>query len=58
MAKPHVYFDGPLDGHLDARFDCRPIREERDGRVPELRELGIARKAYSHRHLRDNLIAF
>jgi hypothetical protein len=29
-----------------------------DGLVPELQRRGLTRKAYAHRHLRDNLLEF
>ena len=29
-----------------------------DGLVPELQRRGLVRKAYAHKHLRDNLLEF
>jgi len=29
-----------------------------EGLVPELQRRGLTRKAYAHRHLRDNLLEF
>jgi FMN-dependent oxidoreductase (nitrilotriacetate monooxygenase family) len=48
------------DGFLlfNAYFDRRYIMEVCDGLVPELQRRGVVRKAYAHRHLRDNLLEF
>jgi FMN-dependent oxidoreductase (nitrilotriacetate monooxygenase family) len=48
------------DGFLlfNAYFDRRYIMEVCDGLVPELQRRGLVRKAYAHRHLRDNLLEF
>jgi len=39
-------------------FDRRYVVEVCDGLVPELQRRGLARKAYAHKHLRDNLREF
>jgi alkanesulfonate monooxygenase SsuD/methylene tetrahydromethanopterin reductase-like flavin-dependent oxidoreductase (luciferase family) len=36
----------------------RYVAEITDGLVPELQRRGLVRKAYEHRHFRDNLLAF
>jgi FMN-dependent oxidoreductase (nitrilotriacetate monooxygenase family) len=48
------------DGFLffNTYFDRRYIMEICDGLVPELQRRGLVRKAYAHRHLRDNLLEF
>ena len=48
------------DGFLlfNSYFDRRYIIEVCDGLVPELQRRGLTRKAYAHRHLRDNLLEF
>jgi len=48
------------DGFLlfNAHFDRRYIMEVCDGLVPELQRRGLTRKAYAHKHLRDNLLEF
>jgi FMN-dependent oxidoreductase (nitrilotriacetate monooxygenase family) len=48
------------DGFLlfNAYFDRRYIMEVCDGLVPELQRRGLTRKAYAHRHFRDNLLEF
>ena len=48
------------DGFLlfNAYFDRRYIMEVCDGLVPELQRRGLTRKAYAHKHLRDNLLEF
>ncbi|MFO1080761.1 MAG: NtaA/DmoA family FMN-dependent monooxygenase [Reyranellaceae bacterium] len=48
--------DGFLMFH--SYFDRRYIIEVCDGLVPELQRRGLTRKAYAHRHLRDNLLEF
>ena len=48
------------DGFLlfNAHFDRRYIMEVCDGLVPELQRRGLTRKAYAHKHFRDNLLEF
>ncbi len=48
------------DGFLifNSFFDRRYIMEVCDGLVPELQRRGVTRKAYAHKHLRDNLLEF
>src|SRR6185503_16902628 len=48
------------DGFLifNTYFDRRYVMEVCDGLVPELQRRGLARKAYAHKHLRDNLLEF
>ncbi|MGE3648307.1 MAG: FMNH2-dependent monooxygenase, partial [Reyranellaceae bacterium] len=48
------------DGFLlfNAHFDRRYIMEICDGLVPELQRRGLTRKAYAHKHFRDNLMEF
>ena len=48
------------DGFLifNSYFDRRYIMEVCDGLVPELQRRGLTRTAYSHRHFKDNLMAF
>ena len=48
------------DGFLlfNSYFDRRYVIEVCDGLVPELQRRGLTRKAYAHRHLRDNLLEF
>jgi len=48
------------DGFLifNSYFDRRYIMEICDGLVPELQRRGLTRKAYAHKHLRDNLLEF
>ena len=48
------------DGVLlfNSYFDRRYVSEVCDGLVPELQRRGLTRKAYAHRHLRDNLLEF
>ncbi|TAJ38996.1 MAG: LLM class flavin-dependent oxidoreductase [Reyranella sp.] len=48
------------DGFLlfNAYFDRRYIMEVCDGLVPELQRRGLTRKAYAHKHFRDNLMEF
>jgi len=48
------------DGFLifNSYFDRRYVIEVCDGLVPELQRRGVTRKAYAHRHLRDNLMEF
>jgi len=48
------------DGFLifNTYFDRRYVMEVCDGLVPELQRRGLTRKAYAHRHLRDNLMEF
>jgi FMN-dependent oxidoreductase (nitrilotriacetate monooxygenase family) len=48
------------DGFLffNSYFDRRYIMEVCDGLVPELQRRGLTRKAYAHKHLRDNLLEF
>jgi alkanesulfonate monooxygenase SsuD/methylene tetrahydromethanopterin reductase-like flavin-dependent oxidoreductase (luciferase family) len=48
------------DGFLifNTYFDRRYIMEICDGLVPELQRRDLVRKAYAHKHLRDNLIEF
>ncbi len=48
------------DGFLlfNGLFDRRYIMEVCDGLVPELQRRGLTRKAYAHKHLRDNLMEF
>ena len=36
----------------------RYVAEITDGVVPALQRLGLVRTAYTHRHFRDNLLAF
>ena len=48
------------DGFLifNTYFDRRYVMEICDGLVPELQRRGLVRKAYEHKHLRDNLLEF
>ncbi len=48
------------DGFLifNSYFDRRYVMEVCDGLVPELQRRGVTRKAYAHKHLRDNLMEF
>lgn len=48
------------DGFLffNATFDRRFLMEVFDGLVPELQRRGLTRKAYAHKHFRDNLMEF
>jgi long-chain alkane monooxygenase len=48
------------DGFLifNTYFDRRYIMEICEGLVPELQRRGLTRKAYAHKHLRDNLLEF
>ena len=48
------------DGFLlfNAHFDRRYIMEICDGLVPELQRRSLTRKAYAHKHFRDNLMEF
>ena len=48
------------DGFLifNSYFDRRYVVEVCDGLVPELQRRGVTRKAYAHKHLRDNLLEF
>jgi FMN-dependent oxidoreductase (nitrilotriacetate monooxygenase family) len=48
------------DGFLifNTYFDRRYVMEVCDGLVPELQRRGLTRKAYAHKHLRDNLLEF
>lgn len=48
------------DGFLifNSYFDRRYVMEVCDGLVPELQRRGLTRKAYAHKHLRDNLLEF
>ena len=48
------------DGFLfsDTPIERRSIMEICDGLVPELQRRGLTRKAYAHKHLRDNLLEF
>ena len=48
------------DGFLifNSFFDRRYIMEVCEGLVPELQRRGVTRKAYAHKHLRDNLLEF
>jgi alkanesulfonate monooxygenase SsuD/methylene tetrahydromethanopterin reductase-like flavin-dependent oxidoreductase (luciferase family) len=48
------------DGFLifNSYFDRRYVIEVCDGLVPELQRRGATRKAYAHKHLRDNLLEF
>ena len=48
------------DGFLisDTPIDRRGVMEICDGLVPELQRRGLTRKAYAHKHLRDNLLEF
>jgi FMN-dependent oxidoreductase (nitrilotriacetate monooxygenase family) len=48
------------DGFLifNSFFDRRYVIEVCDGLVPELQRRGLTRKAYAHKHLRDNLMEF
>src|SRR5580704_15970896 len=48
------------DGFLffNGSFDRRYIMEVCDGLVPELQQRGLTRKAYAHKHFRDNLMEF
>jgi FMN-dependent oxidoreductase (nitrilotriacetate monooxygenase family) len=48
------------DGFLifNTYFDRRYVMEICDGLVPELQRRGVTRKAYAHKHLRDNLLEF
>ena len=36
----------------------RTLAEIEDGLVPALQDRGLVRKAYEHKHFRDNLLAF
>ena len=48
------------DGFLifNTYFDRRYVMEICDGLVPELQRRDLVRKAYAHKHLRDNLLEF
>ena len=48
------------DGFLlfNTYFDRRYVMEICDGLVPELQRRGVTRKAYAHKHFRDNLMEF
>ena len=48
------------DGFLifNSYFDRRYVIEICDGLVPELQRRGVTRKAYTHKHLKDNLLEF
>jgi long-chain alkane monooxygenase len=48
------------DGFLmfNPYFDRRYVMEVCDGLVPELQRRGLTRKAYAHKHLKDNLLEF
>ncbi len=48
------------DGFLffNGTFDRRYLMEVFDGLVPELQCRGLTRKAYAHKHFRDNLLEF
>jgi hypothetical protein len=48
------------DGFLffNATFDRRYVMEVCDGLVPALQQRGVVRKAYAHKHLKDNLLEF
>ena len=48
------------DGFLifNSYFDRRYVMEVCDGLVPELQRRGLTRKAYAHKHFRDNLLEF
>ncbi len=48
------------DGFLffNSYFDRRYVMEVCDGLVPELQRRGLTRKAYAHKHLKDNLLEF
>jgi hypothetical protein len=48
------------DGFLisNTAIDRRYVMEVCDGLVPELQRRGLARKAYAHKHLADNLKEF
>ena len=48
------------DGFLffNAAFDRRYVMEVCDGLVPELQRRGVTRRAYAHKHFRDNLMEF
>jgi FMN-dependent oxidoreductase (nitrilotriacetate monooxygenase family) len=48
------------DGFLffNGTFDRRYLMEVFDGLVPELQRRGLTRKAYAHKHFRDNLLEF
>jgi long-chain alkane monooxygenase len=48
------------DGFLffNGTFDRRYLMEVFDGLVPELQRRGLTRKAYEHKHFRDNLMEF
>jgi len=48
------------DGFLifNSFFDRRYVMEICEGLVPELKRRGLTRKAYAHKHLRDNLLEF
>jgi len=48
------------DGFLifNSYFDRRYVIEICDGLVPELQRRGVTRKAYAHKHLKDNLLEF
>jgi hypothetical protein len=48
------------DGFLFAlgNVNRRNVAEITDGLVPELQQRGLVRRAYSAKHLRDNLLEF
>ena len=48
------------DGYLLAlnNVSRKSVAEITDGLVPALQQRGLVRRAYEHRHLRDNLLAF
>lgn len=43
---------------LNTYFDRRYIAEICDGLVPELQRRGLTRRAYAHKHFKDNLMEF
>ncbi len=47
------------DGFLifNSYFDRRYVMEVCEGLVPELQRRGLTRKAYAHKHLRENLLS-
>ena len=50
----------PQDGYLFSmpNVNRRTLAEIEDGLIPALQDRGLMRKAYEHKHFRDNLLAY
>jgi len=48
------------DGYLFSmpNVNRRTLAEIEDGLIPALQDRGLMRKAYEHKHFRDNLLAY